>query len=73
MLNTLYCKTLDNDVNEKLDFYQGRGEIMDSKQRIQKYVLFATKFSLSVLVKAQRWYLDGTFKIVPKGTNKCIL
>ena len=26
-----------------------------------------TKFSLRILTKAKRWYLDGTFKIVPRN------
>jgi len=67
VLNPLYCKTLDSSIEDQLDFYQGRGEIMDKKQRIQKYVVFGTKFSLRILAKAKRWYLDGTFKIVPRN------
>jgi len=65
VLNLYYCKTLDPKIEDKLDFFQGKGEIVDKKRVLQKYVIFATKFSLRALAKSNQWYLDGTFKVVP--------
>ena len=65
VLNTFYCKTLDPKIEDKLDFFQGKGEIIDKKGNVQKYVIFATKFSLRVAAKSKQWYLDGTFKVTP--------
>ena len=49
-----YCRTLDNVSDKKQSFYQGRGEIIDKKGRLQKCVLFATKFSLRCLAKSNQ-------------------
>jgi len=66
VLNTSYCKTIDANLEDKQDLYQGRGEILDSKAKIQKYVILATKFSLRILSKTKAWYADGTFKVSPR-------
>lgn len=65
IFNNLYCKTLDAKSEDRLDFYHGKGEVLDKKGKLQKYVVLATKFSLRALAKSEIWYLDGTFKIVP--------
>ena len=65
VLNTLFCKTIDEKIEDRQDFFQGKGEINDKNGNIQKYVIFTTKFSLRVLAKSKQWYLDRTFKVVP--------
>jgi len=61
----LLQKTLDKKAEDKQDFFQGKGEIMDHQGRLQTYALFATKFNLRALAKSKHWYLDGTFKVIP--------
>jgi len=66
VLNPLYCKTLDQETENKMDFYQGKGEFVDIKGKVLKYIILGTKFSLRILSKSPTWFMDGTFKVVPK-------
>lgn len=67
VLNPLYCATLDKEKDDKLAFYQGKGEIIDTNGKVHKYVVLGTKFSLRILSKAKRWFVDGTFKVVTRN------
>ena len=67
VLNTSYCRTLDKNSHEQLDFYLGKGEITDQKSKVHKYILLGTKFSLRILAKGSKWFCDGTFKVAPEG------
>ena len=67
ILNPDYCLTLDQDIKKQHSFYQGKGEVVLEDQRLAKYIIFATPFSLSLLAEAEDWFADGTFKIAPKG------
>jgi len=72
ILNNKYCLTIDEDEAKRQNFYQGRKEFTDPKGNIQEYVIFSTKFALSILAKSRIWYVDATFKIAPK-TYKQVL
>ena len=66
ILNIDYCKTLDPDPAEKLIFYQGGGEVLDAKGKLQRFVVLGTKAGIRILARSKTWFLDGTFKVVPQ-------
>jgi hypothetical protein len=39
--------------------------LLDSKDK-DRILMFATRRNLDFLIKSQEWFVDGTFKIVPK-------
>ena len=67
ILNNVFCQTIDQEIGEKLSFFQRKGEIVDpnNTNKVNKYVIFGTKFSLRILARASRWFIDGIFKVVP--------
>ena len=42
-------------------------------EKIHKYIVLATKFSLRILTRAFLWFLDGTFKVMPKNYKQIYL
>jgi len=65
VLNTKYCETIDEDPEEKRNFYYGRGEIVDSDSKVHRWVTLCTLFTLQILCKTEQWFIDGTFKMAP--------
>ena len=49
-----------------LDYLPGQFVVKDISYDGQRHIIFATPDQLALLSKAQSWYCDGTFKIVPK-------
>ena len=69
-----FCKTKGSDSSS---FFQARLKIRvfnDKKKeyRMEEFIIFGSNYMLSQFRYSKRWFIDGTFKIVPSGFYQII-